>query len=152
MSCDVGEMSRAHSPSFPSLHLCPSSFPNTSLALPTSQLILQPFFRVSYGTGYLLTSPDEPPMEIWIVRMKIKLVVTPQWNKPSLSLSQKWRRGSTNAVNIIIESEGKHIFSLSLSLLKILSQVVPSQTVRALNDLSTLSFETTLRCQSHHHA
>ena len=53
--------------------------------------------------------------------MKIKLVVTPQWNKPPLSLSQKWRRGSNNAVNIIIEREGKHIFCL----LKILSQVVP---------------------------
>ena len=45
--------------------------------------------------------------------MKIKLVVTPQWNKPPLSLSQKCRRGSTNAVNIIIGREGKHIFCLS---------------------------------------
>ena len=45
--------------------------------------------------------------------MKIKLVITPQWNKPPLSLSQKWRRGSTNAVNFIIEREGKRIFCLS---------------------------------------
>ena len=45
-------------------------------------------------------------MEIWIVIMKIKLVVTPQRNKPPLSLSQKWRRGSTNAVNIIERERG----------------------------------------------
>ena len=35
--------SRAHSPTFPSLHLRHSSFSNPSVALPTSQLILQPF-------------------------------------------------------------------------------------------------------------
>ena len=35
-------MSRA-SPTFPSLHLLHSSFSNPSVALPTSQLILQPF-------------------------------------------------------------------------------------------------------------
>ena len=57
MSCDVGEVtkrlenehsyiqcyiqwSRAHSPTFPSLHLRHNSFSNTSVALPTSQLIL----------------------------------------------------------------------------------------------------------------
>ena len=33
----------AHSPTFPSLHLRHSSFYNPSVALPTSQLILQPF-------------------------------------------------------------------------------------------------------------
>ena len=57
MSCDVGEVTEslendqsftyvtAHSdsPSFLSLHLRHSSFSNPSLALPTSQLILQPF-------------------------------------------------------------------------------------------------------------
>ena len=88
-------------------------FANFSVASSTSQFILQPFFRFSYVTGSSLTSPGEPPVEICIVRMKIKLVVTPQWNKPPLSLSQKWRKGSTNAVNIIIEREGKHIFCLS---------------------------------------
>ena len=36
--------SSAHSPTFPSLHLRHSSFSNTLVALPTSQLILQ-FFR-----------------------------------------------------------------------------------------------------------
>ena len=67
--------SRAHSPTFPSLHLCHSSFSNHSVALPTSQLILQSFscltyvtahsptfFRFSYVTGSSLTSPGEPPM------------------------------------------------------------------------------------------
>ena len=103
----------AHSRTLLSLHLRHSLFSNTFIALPTSQLmsntsitsptsqlILESFFRFSYVTGSSLTSPGEPPMEI--VMMKIKLVVTPQSNKPPLSLSQKWRRGSTNAVNIII--------------------------------------------------
>ena len=35
--------SRAHSPTFPSLHLHHSSFSNPSVALPTSRLILQSF-------------------------------------------------------------------------------------------------------------
>ena len=97
----------AHSPTLPSLYLHHNSFSNSSVASPTSQFILQTFFRFSYVTGSSLTSPGEPPMEIWIVRnnMKIKLVVTPHWNKPPLSLSQKWRGASTNAVNIIIERE-----------------------------------------------
>ena len=54
--------SRAHSPTFPSLHLRHSSFSNPSIASPTSQLILQRFFRFSYVTGSSLTSPGEPPM------------------------------------------------------------------------------------------
>ena len=41
MSCDVGEVT--HSPIFPSLHVRHSSFSNPSVALPTSQLILQTF-------------------------------------------------------------------------------------------------------------
>ena len=45
-------MSRAHSPSFPSLHLRHSSFSNPSLALPTSQLILQPFRSFTYVTAH----------------------------------------------------------------------------------------------------
>ena len=42
----------AHSPSFWSLHLCHSSFSNSSLALSTSQLILQPFCRFTYITAH----------------------------------------------------------------------------------------------------
>ena len=44
--------SRAHSPSFPSLHLRHSSFSNPSLALPTSQLILQPVRCFTYVTAH----------------------------------------------------------------------------------------------------
>ena len=40
-----------------------SSFSNLSITSPTSQLILQPFFRFSYVTGSSLTSPGEPPMK-----------------------------------------------------------------------------------------
>ena len=41
-------MSSAHSPTFPSLHLRHNSFSNPSFALPTSQLILQPFRCFTY--------------------------------------------------------------------------------------------------------
>ena len=55
---------KAYSPTLPSLYLCHSSFSNPFVASPTSQLILQPFFRSSYLTGFSLTSPGEPPM-LW---------------------------------------------------------------------------------------
>ena len=44
----------AHSPTLPSLYLHHSSFTNPSVALPTSHLILQPFFRFSYVRGFHL--------------------------------------------------------------------------------------------------
>ena len=43
-------MSKAHSPNFPSLHLRRNSFSNPSVALPTSQLIFQPFRCFTYVT------------------------------------------------------------------------------------------------------
>ena len=54
MSCDVGKVteSSAHSPSFQSPHLRHSSFSKPSLALPTSQLILQPFRCFTYVTAH----------------------------------------------------------------------------------------------------
>ena len=58
MSCDVGwRMSRAHSPTFPSLHLHHSSFSNLSVTSPTSQLILQPFCCFTYVTAHFPTLP-----------------------------------------------------------------------------------------------
>ena len=110
MSCNVGEvtvkvgewaslyisisMSSAYSPTFPSLHLRHSSFSNTSVALPTLQLILQPsvalptsplilkpFFRFSYVTGSSLTSLGEPPMQnntadhLTLVPFKSKFII-----------------------------------------------------------------------------
>ena len=54
----------AYSPTLPSLYLRHSSFSNPSVAS-TSQLILQPFFRFSYVTCSSLTSPGEPPMQLW---------------------------------------------------------------------------------------
>ena len=45
-------MSRAHSPTFPSLHLSHNSFSNPSVALPTSQLILQSFRCFTYVTDH----------------------------------------------------------------------------------------------------
>ena len=57
MSCDVGGVtgSRAHSPTFPWLHLRHSSFSNGSVALPTSQLILQ--LSVTSPTSQLILQP-----------------------------------------------------------------------------------------------
>ena len=49
--------SRAHSPSFPLLYLRHISFSNPSLALPTSQLILQPFRCFTYVTVHSQTLP-----------------------------------------------------------------------------------------------
>ena len=51
-----------HSPTFPSLCLRYSSFSNFSVASPTSQFILQSFFRFSYVTSSSINSHGEPPM------------------------------------------------------------------------------------------
>ena len=42
---------KGHSPTLPSLYLRHNSFTNPSVATPTSQFILQPFFRFSYVTS-----------------------------------------------------------------------------------------------------
>ena len=55
-----------HSPTLPSLYLRHSSFSNHSVASPTSQFILQPFFRFSYVTSSSPNSPGDPPMRIII--------------------------------------------------------------------------------------
>ena len=62
-ACAVGE---AHSPTLPSLYLRDNSLSNSSVASPTSQFILQPFFRFTYVTGSSLTSPGEPPIPIYV--------------------------------------------------------------------------------------
>ena len=77
-------MSKAHSPTIPSLHLRHNSFSNLSVALLTSQhilqpfrrftmsqFILQPFFRFSYVTSSSLNSPGEPAM----LRQQLFIVV-----------------------------------------------------------------------------
>ena len=76
MSCNVGEVTErlkqpcrhftyvtVHSPTLPSFYLRHSSCSNPSVASPTSQLILQPFFRFSYITGSSFTPPSESPMD-----------------------------------------------------------------------------------------
>ena len=50
-----------HSPTLRSRYLRHSSFSKPSVASPTSQFILQPFFRFSYVTSSSLNSPGEPP-------------------------------------------------------------------------------------------
>ena len=71
------EGSSAHSPTFSSLHIRQNSFYNPSVALPTSQLILQPFCCFTHVTVHSATflslllrhklftqanSPGRPPM------------------------------------------------------------------------------------------
>ncbi len=81
MSCDVGEVTKrlenelcftvyssAHSPTLPSLYLRHSSFSNPFVASPTSQFILQPFFRFSYVTSSSFNLPGEPSMEFPITQ------------------------------------------------------------------------------------
>ena len=67
MSCDIGKATeglenelwrRAHSPTFPSLHLRHNSFSNPSVALPTSQLILQSFRHFTYVAAHSPTLPS----------------------------------------------------------------------------------------------
>ena len=52
------EKRRAHSPSFPSLHLRHSSLSNFSATSHTSQLILQPFRHLTYVTTHSPTLPS----------------------------------------------------------------------------------------------
>ena len=51
---------KTHSPTLLSLYLRHSSFSNPSVASPTSQFILKPFFRFPYFTNSSLNSPGEP--------------------------------------------------------------------------------------------
>ena len=53
--------SRAHSPSFPSLHLHHTSFSKLSVISPTPQLILQPFRRFTYATAHSPTPSFASP-------------------------------------------------------------------------------------------
>ena len=64
MSCDVGKVTER-------LENEQSSFSNPSVASPTSQLILQPFFRFSYVTSSSLNSPGEPPMALGLLMHKM---------------------------------------------------------------------------------
>ena len=69
--------SLAYSPTTPSLHLRHNSFSNPSVALPTSQLIRQPFCCFTYVIGTSCTSPGEPPMHrgMWWTSLLLSLEV-----------------------------------------------------------------------------
>ena len=57
MSCDIGEVTERLENEQSSLYLRHSSFSNPSVALPASQLILQPFHRFTYVTAHSPTLP-----------------------------------------------------------------------------------------------
>ena len=69
-------MSSAYSPTLLSLYLRHSSFSNPSVASPTSQFFLQPFFRFSYVTSSSLTLPGEPSHELIFIVHWIMLSLT----------------------------------------------------------------------------
>ena len=70
-----------HSPTLPSLYLRQSSFSNPSVAPPTSQFILQPFFRFSYDTSssliHLASRPWflPPHVPLWVSRHSIFIMM-----------------------------------------------------------------------------
>ena len=72
-----------HSPTLLSLYMHHSSFSNPSIASPTSQFILQPFFCFSYVTSSSLNSPGKPPMAdietIECLNLKIQIEFLSLW-------------------------------------------------------------------------
>ena len=68
-------------PTLPSLYLRHSSFTNRSVASPSPQFILQPFFGFSYVTSSSFNSPGEPPMSsfsnIFVTTPTAQLILQP---------------------------------------------------------------------------
>ena len=88
----------AHSPTLPSLYLRHNSFFNSSVASPTSQFILQPFFRFSYVTGSSLTSPGEPPMHIYVSYKIFAKYCGRHWQNKALI---DWHKCSSSFLSIV---------------------------------------------------
>ena len=84
-----------NSPTFPSHHLRHKSFSNPSVASPTSQFILQPFFRFFYATSSSLNSAGEPPM---IEHSKIRRYGHEYWKDTKTSTGLLIRREETKRV------------------------------------------------------
>ena len=83
--------SRAHSPTIPSLHLCHNSFSNPSVALPTSQLILQPFRHLTCVTAHSPTLPSfhlrhSSFFNTSVVLPTSQLILNPSVASPTLQL------------------------------------------------------------------
>ena len=86
--------SRAHSPSFPSLHERHSLFSNPSVALPTSQLILLPFHRFTYVTVH------SPTLLSFLLRQRLFTYVTWRATHPTMGLPyfEEQKRGHISDV------------------------------------------------------
>ena len=94
---DVGKANRAHSPTFPSLHLRHSSFPNASFSLPTSQFILQPFCLFTYVTSFSNPSVAIPTSQLILQPFRRFIFVTA--HSPTL-LSLYLRHSSLSDVSV----------------------------------------------------
>ena len=118
MSCDVGKptegfenqlwrrwsdwkvlrMSWAHSPTFPSLYLRHNSFSNPFVALPTTQLILQPFRWFTYVTVH-------SPTHLSLL-LRLKLFTEFTWlathaslgSRVCISVTPCWYSGGQNGI------------------------------------------------------
>ena len=110
MSCDVGEVtkvwrmsrahsyrrSRAHPPTFQSLHLRHNSFSDPSVALSTSQLILQPFRCFTNVTAH------SPTLLSVLLRHRLFTYVTWRAAHAILGLNSHYRLWGTKAVKFWI--------------------------------------------------
>ena len=83
--------SRAHSPTFPALHLRHHSFSNPSVAFSTSQLILQPFHCFTYVTVH---SPT--PQALHLIQLASQLHDDKNINVPNGHVALQ---GNTQIVN-----------------------------------------------------
>ena len=79
----IGEWGGASFSNPSSFHLRHSSFSNPSAALPTSQLVLQPFRCFTYVIDTSPTSPGEPPMPLWWCLICSWWFCNLQWLRPA---------------------------------------------------------------------
>ena len=103
-------MSRAHSPTFPSLDLRHSSFSNPSVALPTSQLILQPFSCFTYVTAH------SPTLLSLLLRHRFSTYVT--W-RAAHDVNNGWdRRGPWSGIYLFTRGHMLHLSSETVAVLR----------------------------------
>ena len=106
----------AHSPTLLLLYLHHSSFSNPSVASPTSQFILQPFFGFPYVKSSSLNSSGEPHMirkrKEWLSRWREEYV----GNVPISPLGTPFSSVHSSTLSLSLSLTHSHTHSLSLSL------------------------------------
>ena len=103
-------MSSAHSPSFPSLHLHHSSFSYPSIALPTSQLILQPFRCFTYVTVH------SPTLLLLLLHHRLFTYVT--WRSAHGVKNWWYMRGPVSGIYLFTRGHVLHLGSETVAVLR----------------------------------